>query len=160
MISKDDCLLLLTSLKKEGVNTDEQMANLIINEVVDLPLLKFINDNRPLDLSNFYEMLRMNYNQKKSKVYMNIMKEVTEDNIFDTVTTLNGYAQQVLLFSRKASNKDIFYRFSRLADVYQVLYIYSVKNDYTPAVRLLKLIKTDIKSLEMIYRNSLYRENK
>lgn len=151
-ISKDDCMLLLTALNKNGVDTKSQLTRLVMNGKPDLELLKFINDNRPLDLSKFYEYLRKSYNNKRSKLYINIMRDLPEDNIIDVVTTLNAYAQQILLFGRNVDNRDIFYRFSRLSEVYQCLYIYSSKGNLNPSITLLRLIKTDIKTLESVYR--------
>lgn len=151
-ISKNDCMLLLTSLSKDGIDTKEELKKLVLSDKVELETLKFINDNRPLDLSNFYELLRKNYNNKKSKLYINIMKDLEEDSVFDVLTTLNAYAQQILLFSKEVDNKDVFFRFARLSEIYQCLYFYSENKDLTPSIKLLRLIKADIKALESIYR--------
>lgn len=152
MISKDDCMMLLTNLSKSGIDTKETLRKLILQDSVSLETLKFINDCRPLELAQFYEMLRKSYNSKKSKVYLNIMKEFDETRVSDVLTTLNSYAQQILLFSKTAENKEIFFRFSRLSEVYHCLYIYSTKYDLTPCIKLLLLIKTDMKALETLYR--------
>lgn len=151
MISKDDCLMLLASMQKDGVDTMPQIMKIVESDKIDLMVLKFINDNRSLELTQFYELLRKNHNQKKSNVYINIMKESIEP--IDVVITLNSYAQQVLLFAKRIEAKELFYRFSRLNEVYKVLYQYSNSSDVKICIDLLAMIKADIKALETIYRD-------
>ena len=54
MISKNDCLLLLSKLKDEGVDTKATSLELIRAKDVPINVIKFINDNRSLDLTKFY----------------------------------------------------------------------------------------------------------
>lgn len=151
MISKNDVLVLLSDLKDSGVDTSV-MTRKLLQTGVSTEILTFINDNRPLDLANFYEKIRHTYNSHRSKLYINIMRETTIDNPSEVLTTLNAYAQQCLLFSRDLENRQVFLRFARLAEVYKALYYWSTSYDPTPAIELLKRIKNDIKVLETCYR--------
>lgn len=149
-ISKKDCLLLLTELSEQGIDCKQQIKYLINSDTVSLETLKFINDNRQLDLTNFYEKLRKSYNKKKSTLYINIVKELEEPN--DVLTTLNSYSLQVMLYSKNVDNKRMFYKFTRIDEVYKCLLHYMTTYDLIPCIKLLQLIKADIKALENCYR--------
>ena len=149
MITKNDCLLLLVDLKKDGVDTTEAVRELLKGNL--LPSLQLVNNHRMMDISNFYEKLRKSYNDHHSKLYINIMKELDEDNIEEILTTLNSFALQAMLF--KAENKEMFMKHVRLDEVYKVLLKYTIDYDMTKAIDLLRLIKADIKALESTYRS-------
>ena len=74
MITKNDCYLLLAEIKENGVDTNQVMKRLVSMSSPDIEVIKFINDNRELDLTRFYEKLRYSYNHKKSNLYKNIVK--------------------------------------------------------------------------------------
>ena len=95
MITKNDCYLLLADLQNKGIDTTEPIRQLMMNGVT-MDVIKFINDNRQLDLTQFYENLRKNYNKKKSSLYINIVKEITDPN--EVLTTLAAMNLQILLF--------------------------------------------------------------
>ena len=46
MISKNDCALLLSKLKDEGVDTKESLMKLFSAKDVPIDVIKFINDHR------------------------------------------------------------------------------------------------------------------
>ena len=46
MISKQDCILLLTNLQDNGVDVDEQLNNLIKSKDLPISVIKFIKDNK------------------------------------------------------------------------------------------------------------------
>ena len=75
MITKNDCLTILVSLEDRGVNIDAPMKRLVTSSSIPMEVLKFILDNRGMEVANFYEMLRKKHNQKKSPLYHNIVKE-------------------------------------------------------------------------------------
>ena len=152
MITYSDVILLLTDLQDNGVDVKEHLSKVISTNQIDIDTIKFINDNRELDLTRFYEKIRKSYNNKKSNLYINIMKEIEDTT--SVITTLNSYALQIVLFSKEVSNLNQFYRFSRLEDVYKCLYHYSKTFDLVPCLQLLKLIKIDIKTLETTYRKN------
>ena len=152
-ISKNDCLILLSELSANGIDTTEQTKFLIKNSEPTLDILKFINDNRQLDLTNFYEKIRKSYNSGKSKLYKNLMSEIDEANPTEVLTTLNAYSLQILLFSKNLENKQLFFRFARLEEVYKCLLFYSKTYDLTPCIELISIIRSDIKTLETVYRH-------
>lgn len=150
MITYSDCLILLTDLNNNGIDCKEQIKTLASTNQVSLEILKFINDNRELDLTKFYEKIRKSYNNKKSNLYINIVKGIEEPD--KVLSTLNAYALQIILFAKNVDNINQFYKFARLQDVYQCLYHYSKTFDLIPCMKLLNLIKADIKTLESVYR--------
>lgn len=150
MISKNDCLLLLTDIQNKGIDTTSQIQELLNSNQIPLTVIKFINDNRQLDLANFYEKIRKSYNQKKSNLYINIVKEITDPN--ETLTTLSGLLTQILLFNRniKEEDKAMFLRHARANDIVRVLNNYFTSYDLTMCLKLLRIIKADLKALESI----------
>ena len=151
-ISKTDCLVLLNELQESGIDCAQITKTLLKSTGPTVEVLKFINDNRPMDLAMFYEKLRKSYNNKKSTLYINLMKDPDVGNINKILSTLNSYALQATLFSEQLQNKQMFYRFVRLQEVYQCLYYYTKTYDLTPCIKLLSMIKADIKVLESCYR--------
>ena len=125
MITKSDVILLLTDIQNSGIDCTDELQKVVINSDVSLEVLKFINDNRQLDLTRFYEKIRKSYNDNKSKLYKNIVSGIPEDNMPEILTTLNSYALQCLLFEKNVSNIQMFERFARLEEVYRCLHYYS-----------------------------------
>lgn len=80
------------------------------------------------------------------------MSDIDESRILDAVNTLNSYALQSTLFSKDVKNRNMFFKFVRLDEVYKCLYHYINTGDLIPSIKLLRLIKSDIKVLEMAYR--------
>ena len=148
MISKNDCILLLTELQNEGINTRDKLEQLLTSNQLPLDIIKFINDNRQLDLSNFYEGIRKSYNQKNSNLYINIVKEIEDPT--EVLTTLSAMLTQILRYSKKAENKSMFLRHSRADEITKALYNYFSTFDITVCIKLLRIIKADIKALESI----------
>lgn len=148
MITKNDCILLLTDLQNNGVDTTPQMRKLLSTPDINLEVIKFINDSRQLDVSRFYEHLRHNYNHKKSKLYINIVKEV--ENPADVLTTLSSMLTQILLYSNKCNDREMFLKHSRAEEISMVLTKYFKQYDLTACLQLLRLIKIDLKALESI----------
>ena len=64
MISKNDCILLLTDIANKGIDTKEQLKVLLSNTQLPISVIKFINDNRQLELADFYNQIRKSYNKK------------------------------------------------------------------------------------------------
>lgn len=148
MISKNDCLLLLTDLELKGLNTQPQIKELLSSNQLPISVIKFINDNRELDLTAFYEKIRKSYNQKRSNLYINIVKEIEEPS--EVLTTLSGLLTQILLYSKSVKDKNMFLRHARANDITKVLSNYFNSYDLTLCIKLLRLIKADIKTLESI----------
>lgn len=149
MLTKNDCLLLLAEIENNGINTKEMCNKLIAHSGVDMEVLKFINNNRELELSNFYTNLRKNYNNKKSKLYKEIV-QIDEKEPKDIVVTLSSLLTQILLYSNKLDNKQMFLKHSRAEEISKVLRNYFRFYDTTLCIQLLTLIKADLKALESI----------
>jgi hypothetical protein len=149
MITKNDCLTLLVSLEDTGINIDQPMKKLISSKDVPIDVLKFILNNRGVEIANFYEMLRKKHNQKKSPLYHNIVKEITDPE--DVVTTLSCLLVQINLYNKKlTSNKEIFKRESRAEEITRVLNEYYSNGTLDNCMALIKLLKTDLVVLEHI----------
>jgi len=150
MITKNDLILLLTDLQENGVDVDKYLLSTITSSNINIEALKFINDNRQIDLAKFYELLRKNYNNKKSPLYKNIVNEKIEDNPTEVLTTLAALNLQILLFAKKLDNNEMFLKHSRAEEITRVLNNYYKTYDLIPCFKLLKLIKADLKVLESI----------
>lgn len=148
MITKTDCLLLLTDMEEQGIDVSDKIRLLMTSRDLSLEVLKFINDNRQLDLLKFYEKIRVNYNKKRSNLYINIVSEIEEPQ--EVLTTLSAMLTQVLLYSKQLTNKNLFLKHSRAVEITKVLENYFKNYDITGALKLMKLIKADIKALESI----------
>ena len=151
MITKNDCVLLLTEIQEQtGENTSKLIKRLYIEPDIPIDVLKFINDKRQLDLTKFYEKLRKSYNNKKSSLYINIVKE-TEDPT-DVLTTLASLNLQILLFAKNVDNKALFFNHARSLEITKVLNNYFKTFDILPCLQLMKLIKADLKVCDFIER--------
>lgn len=149
MITKNDCLTILVSLEDRGISIDQPMKKLITAREIPLDVLKFILDNRGMEVANFYEMLRKKHNQKKSPLYHNIVKEITDPD--DIITTLSCLLVQITLYSKKlSSNREIFQREIRAEEITRVLNEYYKTGSLENCLALIKLLKTDLLVLEHI----------
>ena len=149
MITKNDCLTILVSLEDHGINIDMPMKKLITAREVPLEVLKFILDNRGVDVANFYEMLRKKHNQNKSPLYHNIVKEITDPD--EIITTLSCLLVQISLYGNKLpANREIFQREARAEEITRVLNDYYSRGTLESCIALIKLIKTDLVVLELI----------
>ena len=152
MITKQDCLLLLSELKTKGIDTTEQIRDCVSSPSVSLDVLKFINDNRPLDIIEFYEKLRKSYNNKKSVLYKNIVKELDETKITEVLTTLSSLQLQIFLFAKNLENPEQFYKHARLDEISKCILNYSQTYSLVNCINLLRIVKADMKALESISR--------
>lgn len=149
MITKNDCLSILVKLGDSGVQgVDPYMKKLLISRTIPIEVLKFISDNRGLEVSHFYEMLRKSHNQKKSPLYTNILKEI--DDPQEVVTTLACLLTQILLYSKKLDNKEQFFREVRAEELTRVLNNYFKTGLYEDCLSIIKVIKADLLVLEYI----------
>jgi hypothetical protein len=149
MITKNDCLTIMVSLEDRGVDINSQMKKLLTAKEIPIDVLKFILDNRGIEVANFYEMLRKKHNQKKSPLYHNIVKDITDPD--EVVTTLACLLVQITLYGRKlASNKEIFQREVRAEEISRVLNNYYATGTLDNCLALIKLLKSDLLVLEHI----------
>ena len=69
MITKNDCILLLTMLPQ--TNETSLMLKLALrNPDVDLRVLKYINSNRQLDANAFYEKFDLHIIKERNQCYI------------------------------------------------------------------------------------------
>lgn len=149
-LKKTDLLLLLTELQDSGIDVSVQIRSLMKSPTIPLDVIKFINDNRELEITKFYEHIRKTYNEKKSKLYINIMREVEEPQ--EALTTLSAMLNQIMLWNKNVENKQLFLDNSRAKEITLVLNNYLKTYDITQALTLIRLIKSDIKCLESATR--------
>lgn len=147
-ITRNDCLLLLTDLQEKGIDISEQTKILYQSNDSLIGVLKFINDNRQLDVTRFYEKIRKSYNEKRSTLYLNIVREI--ENPSEVLTTLSAMLMQILLFARSVDDREMFLRNARAKEITAVLNNYFKTFDAIPCVKLIRLIKCDVKAIEYI----------
>lgn len=150
MITKRDCILLLTELEGRGVDTTEMLRKTLRNPELDVEVLKFINDNRQLEANAFYEKIRKSYNAKKSPLYKNIVTCDEVDCTDSVLTTLAALNLQILLFSKTVQNEQMFLRNVRFEEINHSLLNYSKTFDLVPCIQVLQVIKSDLKVFEYI----------
>ena len=149
MLTKNDLILLLTELEGKGIDVNPYFLPLMKSESISHDVLKFINDHRQLDVAAFYDMIRKNYNNKKSNLYHNLVREEFNDPN-DVLTTLAALNLQILLFAKKLSDSKLFLKHSRGDEITKVLNNYYTTYDLIPCLKMLRLIKADLKSFEFI----------
>lgn len=149
MVTKNDLVLLLTEMQEKGHNVTPQITKVMLSEGIAVDVLKFVNDNRQLDIVAFYEMLRKNYNSKKSPLYKNLVREDVKE-AEDVLTTLASLNLQILLFAKKLEDDRMFLSHSRADEITSVLNNYYKTYDLRPCFRLMRLIKADLKAFESI----------
>lgn len=149
MITKNDCLTILVALEDKGINIDKPMRKLVTNREIPKDVLKFILDNRGIEVANFYEMLRKKHNQKKSPLYHNIVKDIEDTD--EIITTLACLLVQITLYGKKLqTNKEIFQREVRAEEITRVLNNYYSTGELDQCIALIKLLKADLLVLEYI----------
>lgn len=149
MITKNDCLTVLVALEDKGLDINQPMKKLITSKEIPHEVLKFILDNRGIEVANFYEMLRKKHNDKKSPLYHNIVKDITDPE--EIITTLACLLVQITLYSKKLpANKEIFQREVRAEEITRVLNNYYATGALDSCLTLLKLLKSDLLVLEHI----------
>lgn len=153
MITRRDCILLLSELSGKGIDTTSMLNRALKNPEVDISVIKFINSHRPFDANLFYEKLRKSYNKKKSNLYKNIVT-CDEVDCSDTVlTTLAALNLQILLYMSTVEDARMFMSHTRFEEINQVLLNYSRTYDLVPCIKVLQIIKADLKAFEYISKN-------
>ena len=147
MITKNDCMSILLKLEDQGLNINNMMRKLVIAKETPLEVLQFIAQNRGMEAINFYEMLRVRYNQKKTPLYKNILKNNDESEI---TTILACLLTQIVLYSKKLESKELFLKEIRAEEISRVLNKYFETDDLDQCKKLLQLIKADLLVLEYL----------
>lgn len=150
MITRRDCLLLLSELSAKGIDTTAMTKLTLRSPEVNIAVIKFINDKRQLDANAFYEKVRRSYNHKRSNLYKNIVT-CDEVDCSDTVlTTLAALNLQILLFMNNVSDVKMFLNHTRFEEINQALLNYSKTFDLVPCIKVLQVVKADLKAFEYI----------
>lgn len=146
MFTKTDCLTLLFELKDKGIDVNDEIKYLIVHDEPTLDIIRKINSNLELSLKAFYEKLRKSYNDNRSKLYINIVKENSLEPK-EILCTLASLQLQILLFN-KTLNDPTFLRSARFNEICECLKKYYNTGDIIPSQTLLGLFKADLKFLE------------
>ena len=146
MLTKTDLVLLLSEFGDE--NSANYIPKVMLTEGINAEVLKYVNDKRQLDVAAFYSMIRKNYNNKKSALYKNLVKEEFTD-AEEVLTTLSALNLQIILYAKKlGKDNQMFLKHSRGEEITRVLNNYYKTYDLIPCFKLLKLIKADLKAFE------------
>ena len=149
MITKNDCLLLLTELQDKGEDVSSYITSLMSSATIPTSVIKYLTEKRQFDVANFYEKLRYNYNHKKSTLYKNLVREEFKKES-DVLTTLASLSLQILLNAKNLEDNRMFLKHSRLEEITFVLNEYAKNYDLVPCLKLLYLIKSDLVLFETV----------
>ena len=149
MLKKNDLILLLTKLQESGKDITQQLKKVIVSQDIPLDVVKFINDERQLDVTGFYEQLRKSYNNKRSSLYINLVREEPKEPT-DVLVTLSSLNLQILLYAKHLDSPQMFLSHSRAEEITRVLNNYYRTYDLKPALTLRDLIRSDLKVFESI----------
>ena len=146
MITKSDIVALLMESLNERADLKEKIHEVMKKPSVDMETLEFVSSIRPLDVMEFYEHIRKSYNKGRSSLYINIMKQQPEK----LISTLSALLNQIVIYSAKVSDPEMFLRHSRAKEISDALSKYFTDFDLEACIQLLFLVKCDIKLLETL----------
>lgn len=153
MITRRDCILLLSELEARGIDTRNMLQVALTNSETSFEVVRFINTHREFDANRFYEKLRKSYNHKRSDLYKNIVT-CDEQDCSDTVlTTLAALSLQILLFAKTTDNSKMFLEHVRFREIQEALKNYSLTYELIPCIQVLQIIKADLKAFEYMNKN-------
>ena len=148
MLNKSDCMSILIKLEDKGVDINAQMKKLILAKDIPIDVLKFIAEKQGLEAVNFYEMLRKNYNNKKSKLYKNILDDI---KLEDVCVILSSLLLQIALYSSKLTDtKNSFLQEIRANEISDALADFYKSDNVEKCLAVLNAIKTDLLVLEYL----------
>ena len=142
MLNKSDCMSILIKLEDKGVDINAQMKKLILAKDIPIDVLKFIAEKQGLEAVNFYEMLRKSYNNKKSKLYKNILDDI---KLEDVCIILSSLLLQIALYSSKLTDtKDSFLQEIRANEISEALADFYKSDNVEKCLAVLNAIKKDL----------------
>ena len=149
MITKNDCLSILVELEDRGaVSINKYIRQLMSSKEIPLEVLKFIAANRGIEVANFYEILRKSYNDKRSKLYYNILTET--DNINEILIILSSLLTQVFLHCKHIKNPARFLKEIRANEIAKVINNYCIDENPELCIKMLQAIRSDLTVMEYI----------
>ena len=148
MLNKSDCMSILIKLEDKGVDINAQMKKLILAKDIPIDVLKFIAEKQGLEAVNFYEMLRKSYNNKKSKLYKNILDDI---KLEDVCVILSSLLLQIALYSSKLTDtKNSFLQEIPANEISDALADFYKSDNVEKCLAVLNAIKTDLLVLEYL----------
>ena len=148
MLNKSDCMSILIKLEDKGVDINAQMKKLILAKDIPIDVLKFIAEKQGLEAVNFYEMLRKSYNNKKSKLYKNILDDI---KLEDVCVILSSLLLQIALYSSKLTDtKNSFLQEIRANEISDALADFYKSDNVEKCLAVLNAVKTDLLVLEYL----------
>lgn len=148
MLNKSDCMSILIKLEDQGVDINAQMKKLILAKDIPIDVLKFIAEKQGLEAVKFYEVLRKSYNNKKSKLYKNILDDI---NIEDVCVILSSLLLQIALYSSKLTDtKNSFLQEIRANEISEALADFYKSDNIEKCLAVLTAVKTDLLVLEYL----------
>lgn len=148
MLNKSDCMSILIKLEDQGVDINAQMKKLILAKDIPIDVLKFIAEKQGLEAIKFYEILRKSYNNKKSKLYKNILDDI---NIEDVCVILSSLLLQIALYSSKLTDtKNSFLQEIRANEISEALADFYKSDNIEKCLVVLNAVKTDLLVLEYL----------
>ena len=151
MLQKNDLVILLTEMESNGIaDASKHIKGLLTGAENILDAVRFVNEHRQLDVAMFYDRIRKNHNEKKSNLYKNIIKDAIEPQ--EALITLHAFALQSILYSKHVDerSKGMFFKHVRSAEVTEVLNRFYKDYDIDSAMKMLRLIKSDLMAFEYI----------
>lgn len=149
MITKNDCLSILVELEDKGVaDINKYIRQLTTSKEIPIEVLRFIADNRGIEVANFYEILRKSYNEKRSKLYYNILNET--DNINEILILFSSLLTQVFLHCKHIKNTSRFLKEIRASEIASVINEYSMTGNTELCIKMLQIIRSDMLVMEYI----------
>ena len=142
-----------SELAEKGISTEEMLKRTLKSQDVDISVIQFINSHRQFEANAFYEKLRKSYNNKKSTLYKNIVTCDEVDCTNTVLTTLAALNLQILLYMNNVEDSKMFMAHTRFEEINQVLLNYSKTFDLVPCIKVLQIIKADLKAFEYISKN-------
>lgn len=153
MITRRDCILLLSELEAKGIDTKNMLQVALTTSETSFEVVRFINTHREFEANRFYEKLRKSYNHKRSDLYKNIVTCDEQDCSESVLTTLAALSLQILLFAKTVDNSKMFLEHVRFREIQEALKNYSLTYELIPCIQVLQIIKADLKAFEYMNKN-------
>lgn len=149
MLSKNTCYKILLEMRDDGQNVTRYINLVSSNTIVPKEVIQFINNQRPLKVTEYYDELRKLHNKKHVKLYKELLEE-SRDDIQRMTKVLSSYITRALIYTENMDGQDKFnfLENARIPDCSVALSKYFIDKDDSLIKETFDLIRTDIKILE------------